>query len=110
MADHQEYLEKVRKYDPGADEEHVKKLYNRLRLTISNRDAATVACSDKAELETVRDGFCKKTLGLDGAHSDDQIMGVLQQVCQDMSADGGNKHRIPFYYLVAKHTNTLDKL
>ncbi|GGY47212.1 DUF2853 family protein [Parvularcula lutaonensis] len=110
MAGHEEYLEKVRKYDAGADEEHVKKLYNRLRLTISNRDAATVACSDKSELETIRDGFCKKTLGLDAKHSDDEIMDVLKKVCEEMSGDGGNKHRIPFYYLVAKHTNTLDKL
>ena len=108
MSGHEEFLEKVRAYDAGADEEVVKKLYSRLRLAISNRDAATVACSDKAELETIRDGFCKKTLEL--SHSDDEIMGVLEKVCEEMKGDGGNKHRIPFYYLVAKHTSTLDKL
>jgi len=110
MAGHEEFLEKVHKYDAGADEDVVKKLYNRLRLAIQNRDASTVACSQKSELETIRDGFCKKTLGLDAKHSDDEIMGVLEKVCEEMKEDGGNKHRIPYYYLVAKHTGTLDKL
>ena len=110
MAGHEEFLEKIRSYDAGADEEVVKKLYNRLRLSIQNRDAATVACSQKSELETIRDGFCKKTLGLDAKHSDDEIMGVLEKVCDEMSGDGSQKHRVPYYYLVAKHTGTLDKL
>ncbi|MEE4208587.1 MAG: DUF2853 family protein [Parvularcula sp.] len=110
MAGHEEYLDMIRKYDSGADEEVVKKLHARLRLAISGRDAATVACSDKAELETVRDGFCKKTLGLDEQHSDDAIMNVLRGVCETMSAEGGRKHRMPFYYLVAKETGTLGKI
>ena len=108
MAAFEEHLAYIHKYDSGADEAVAKKLYNRLRLTLSNRDAATVACSDKSELETVRDGFCKKTLGLDAQHSDDEIMGVLKNVCQEMSADR-TKDRVTFYYLTAKHTNTLDK-
>ena len=110
MADFEEHLADVQKYDAGADEAVVKKLYHRLRLTISNRDAATVACSDKAELETVRDGFCKKTLGLDEKHSDDEIMSILEGVCQEMSDETRGKPRIPYYYLVAKNTGTLDKL
>lgn len=110
MSGHEEFLDKIRAYDPGAEEEHVEKLHNRIRLAISNRDAATVACSDRGELETIRDGFCKKTLGLDAAHSDDEIMAVLDRVCEEMKGDGGHKHRMPFYYLVAKHTGTLDRL
>jgi hypothetical protein len=110
MSDHEEYLAKVRKYDDGADPETVKKLANRLGIALRNRDSSTVACSDPSELRTVRDGFCKKTLGLDDQHSDDEIMDVLKKVCEEMSGDGGNKHRVPFYYLVAKHTGTLDKI
>ena len=110
MAGHEEYLEKIQAYDAGADEAVVKSLYNRIRLAISNRDAATVACSDKSELETIRDGFAKKTLGLDAQHSDEEIMAVLSKVCEEMKGDGGNKHRMVFYYLVAKHTGTLEKL
>ena len=111
MADYEDHLAKIQEYDSGADEDVVKKLYNRLRLTLSNRDAATVACSDKAELETVRDGFCKKTLELDSAgHDDDAIMSVLEKVCQEMSAEKSGKPRMAYYYLVAKHTGTLDKI
>jgi hypothetical protein len=110
MADHQEHLEKIRSYDSEADEAVVKKLYSRLRLSMQNRDAQTVACSDKAELEHIRDGFCKKTLDLGEGHSDEEIMKVLQGVCQTMSGDGGRKSRMTFYYLVAKETNTLDRI
>jgi hypothetical protein len=110
MAGHEEYLDMIRKYDSGADEDVVKKLYGRLRLSISNRDASMVACSDRSELETIRDGFCKKTLELGGQHSDEEIMSVLEGVCQDMSADGGRKHRMAFYYLVAKKTGTLGRV
>jgi hypothetical protein len=110
MADHQEHLDKIRSYDAGADEEVVKKLYARLRLSMQNRDAQTVACSDKAELEHIRDGYCKKTLGLGEKHSDEEIMQVPEGVCQTMSGDGGRKSRMPFYYLVAKETGTLDQI
>ncbi|MCQ8186303.1 DUF2853 family protein [Parvularcula maris] len=110
MADHQEHLDKIRSYDSGADEEVVKKLWSRLRLSMQNRDAQTVACSDKAELEHIRDGYCKKTLDLGDKHSDEEIMGVLQNVCQTMSGDGGRKSRMTFYYLVAKETGTLEKI
>lgn len=112
MADdkHAEYLEKVRKYDAGADEDKVKSIANRLGIALRNRDSSLVSCSDKSELESIRDGFCKKRLGLDAGHSDEEIMGVLNEVCTEMAAEGGNKHRVPFYYLVAKKTNTLDKV
>ena len=110
MADQEEYLAKVHAYDPGADAAVVKKIVSHLGIALQSRDSSLVACSDDDELIRIRDGFCKKKLGLDAAHSDDAIMAVLRKVCQEMSGDGGNKHRVPFYYLVAKHTGTLDKI
>ena len=112
MADdkHAEYLEKVRKYDADADEDKVRSIANRLGVALRRRDSSLVSCSDKAELATIRDGFCKKRLGLDAKRSDDEIMDVLAEVCTEMAAEGGNKHRVPFYYLVAKKTGTLDKV
>lgn len=107
---HAEYLEKVRKYDPDADADKVRSIANKLGIALRNRDSSLVSCSDKSELERVRDGFCKKHLGLDSGHSDDEIMGVLNEVCTQMAGDKGNKHRVPFYYLVAHKTNTLGKV
>ena len=110
MADHAEYLERVRKYDADASEEHVSNIVKRLGIALQGRDSSLVSCSDKSELERVRDGFAKKRLGLDEKHSDDEIMGVLNEVCAEMAGDKGQKHRVPFYYLIAKKTGTLDKV
>lgn len=105
-----DYIDNVRKYAPEADEAHVQKIVSHLGIALQSRDSSLVACSDRSELETIRDGFCKKKLALDTEHSDDAIMGVLENVCQEMSPEGGNKSRVTFYYLVAKHTGMLDKL
>ena len=108
--DHDAYLERVRKYDPDADADRVKSLVNKLGIALRNRDSSLVSCSDKEELKTVRDGFAKKRLGLDEKHSDEEIMDAINEVCTQMAGDGGQKHRVPFYYLLAKQTGTLDKL
>ncbi len=107
---HAEYLEKVQKYDADADPALVKKIANKLGIALQSRDSSLVSCSDSSELERIRDGFAKKTLGLDAGHSDDQIMEKINEVCVQMAGDGGNKHRVPFYYLLAKGTGTLDKV
>lgn len=44
------------------------------------------------------------------ACSEDEIMAVIRKVCEEMRGDGGNRHRVPFDHLVAKHTGTLDKV
>ena len=107
---HAEYLEKVRKYDPDADPDTVKRIANKLGIALQSRDSSLVSCSDEGELRSIRDGFCKKRLGLDAKHSDEEIMGVLHEVCAEMAGDKGQKHRVPFYYLVAKKTGTLDRV
>ena len=108
--DHDAYLERVRKYDADADADQVKSLVNKLGIALRSRDSSLVSCSDKGELESIRDGFAKKRLGLDAKHSDDEIMSAINEVCTQMAGDGGQKHRVPFYYLLAKKTDTLAKL
>lgn len=108
--DHEAYLERVRKYDADADADKVKSIVNKLGIALRNRDSSLVSCSDKGELESIRDGFAKKRLGLDEKHSDDEIMDAINEVCTQMADDRGQKHRVPFYYLLAKNTNTLDKV
>ena len=112
MADdkHAEYLEKVRKYDADADADKVKSIANKLGIALQSRDSSLVSCSDEGELKSIRDGFAKKRLGLDAKHSDEEIMGVINEVCAEMAGEKGQKHRVPFYYLLAKKTGTLDKV
>ena len=112
MADdkHAEYLEKVRKYDPDADEAKVRSIASKLGIALQSRDSSLVSCSSDSELRSVRDGFCKKRLGLDEKHSDEEIMGVINEVCAQMAGERGQKHRVPFYYLIAHKTGTLDKV
>ena len=108
--EHANYLAKVQKYDAGADPEKVRKIVNKLGIALQGRDSSLVSCTDVSELERIRDGFAKKTLGLDAKHSDEQIMEKINEVCTQMAGDASNKHRVPFYYLLAKNTGNLGKV
>jgi hypothetical protein len=100
-----EYLEDVRTYVPNADAAVVERIVKYLGIALRNRDSSLVSCSDRSELERVRDGFCRKKLGLEKAIADQAI----EAVCQRMSEER-NKHRVTFYYLIADRTGTLGKL
>jgi hypothetical protein len=67
---------------------------------IYNADASTVAGSQAAELETVKNNFLMKKLGLkDGAELDTAIASVLQTYGQSER----NKYRAVVYYMLTKH-------
>lgn len=74
---------------------------------LSQRDASLVSCSDQAELDRIRENFCKKKLSLD--LSDDKIDKILADVCKTMSAER-NKSRVTFYYLTAEKCGKLSAL
>lgn len=74
---------------------------------LSQRDASLVSCSDREELDRVRENFCKKKLGLD--MSDEKIDAILADVCKTMSAER-NKSRVTFYYLTAEKSGKLSEL
>ncbi len=76
-----------------------------LGIALQGRDSSLVSCSDPSELARVRDGFCKKKLGLEASAAD----AAVQAACAKMSEDR-NKHRVTFYYLVAENSGTLSKL
>ena len=67
---------------------------------IYNADASTVAGSDKSELETVKNNFLIKKLGLkDSPDLDKAIASVMEQY----GKSNKTKHRAVVYYLLAKH-------
>lgn len=65
--------------------------------SIYNKDSSTVACGQESELETVKNNYLIKKLGLsDGAKLDDAI----QEVCKAIGTSVKNKYRAVFYYML----------
>lgn len=103
MSDH---LEDVKKYaKKPVNEAAVAGLEKTYRLVLSQADTRYVACSDKAELETVRKNFLEKKLGLSG----DDLDASVKEVCETMKATR-SKSRLTFYYLLAERYGKLDAL
>lgn len=68
--------------------------------SIYNSDAATVAGSQQAELDTVKNNFLIKKLGLaDGANLDAGIDAVMEKY----GRSNANKYRAVVYYLLTVH-------
>jgi hypothetical protein len=68
--------------------------------SIYNADSATVAGSQQSELDTVKNNFLIKKLGLtDGPELDTAIDKVIEQY----GRSNKNKYRVVIYYLLAVH-------
>lgn len=68
--------------------------------SIYNADASTVAGSQPAELETVKNNFLMKKLGLaDGPH----LMDAINSVIETYGKSERTKYRAVIYYMLAKH-------
>jgi hypothetical protein len=67
---------------------------------IYNADSATVAGGQAAELETVKNNFLIKKLGLkDGP----QLMDAIKSVINTYGQSERNKYRAVIYYMLTKH-------
>ena len=100
-----DYLADVKKYDANASEAVVAGLVRHCGIALRNKDSSNVSCSDQAEVDRVKNGFCKKKLAV--TDSDEKIDAVLAGVCATMKADR-LKGRVTFYYLVAHKYGKLD--
>jgi hypothetical protein len=67
---------------------------------IYNADASTVAATQAAELDTVKNNFLIKKLGLkDGP----QLMEAINKVLDTYGRSERNKYRAVVYYMLTKH-------
>ena len=67
---------------------------------IYNADASTVAATQESELETVKENFLIKKLGLgDGP----QLMDAINSVIDTYGRSERNKYRAVVYYMLTKH-------
>ncbi|WP_424928064.1 DUF2853 family protein [Amaricoccus tamworthensis] len=84
----------------SADMDLLKKVVIGLGPSIYNADAATVAASQKSELNTIRNNFLMKKLGLsDGPELDAGINAAIETY----GKSNRNKYRAVIYYLLTKH-------
>lgn len=65
--------------------------------SIHDADASLVACSDPAELKTVKENFLMGKLGLEDSPRLDE---AIEQACGGMGQSNRRKHRVTFYYLL----------
>ncbi len=68
--------------------------------SIYNKDSSTVAGSDQSELDTVRNNFLIKKLGLSASQDLD---GAIATVMAKYGKSNPSKHRAVVYYMLAKH-------
>ncbi len=94
----------VKKYAKAVDEKAVAGIVKHLGIALKKQDSSLVSCTDKAELDRIRDGFVKKKLAISG--SDAEIDAAIKKVCEAMKADR-TKARVTFYYLLAEHYGKL---
>ncbi len=69
---------------------------------IYNDDASTVAASQPAELETVKNNFLIKKLGLADSPA---LMDAINSVLDTYGRSERNKYRAVVYYMLTKHFN-----
>lgn len=91
-------IENINRYTK-ADEELVRSIIVYLGIAARSRDGSLVSCSSKSELNTVRENFLKKKLGL--KESDAKLDKAIAEVCEEMQGDR-QKLRATFYYLLVK--------
>lgn len=68
--------------------------------SIYNKDAATVAATQAAELETVKESFLMKKLGLGDSP---KLMEAINAVIDTYGRSERTKYRAVIYYLLVKH-------
>jgi hypothetical protein len=67
---------------------------------IYNKDSATVAGSDQSELETVKNNFLIKKLGMADSP---KLMDAINAVIDTYGRSERTKYRAVVYYMLAKH-------
>lgn len=68
--------------------------------SIYDNDAQTVAASDKAELERIKDNFLIRKLGLKDGPA---LMEGIDAAVETYGRSERNKYRAVFYYMLVKH-------
>jgi len=99
------YRAEFKKIGVSFDDELLTKVAKGCGPSIYNRDASTVAGSDQKELDTVKNNFLIKKLGL--PESDD-LDGAIKGVVEKFGSSNRNKYRAMFYYMLTEKFSKQD--
>ena len=100
----QDWAADVRKYVPDADEATIAGIVRYCGIALRKVDSSLVSFSDPKETARVRDGYCRKKLGL--TDSDAVVDAAIAAVGERMKEDR-TKNRVTVYYLLAEHFGKL---
>jgi hypothetical protein len=92
-------IAEAKRLNLGLEDEFIAKVTKGLGPVIYNKGTANVACSKKDELETVKNNFLKKKLGL--TNDDKELDEAIKEVCEKLGKSNKNKFRVHFYALLA---------
>lgn len=97
----QKYAEDIKtKFGENPDMDLLTKVAIGLGPAIYNLDASKVSGSDDKELETVKNNFLIKKLGLADSPA---LMDAINTVIQKYGQSEKNKYRAVIYYMLTKH-------
>ncbi len=88
------------KFGESADMDLLKKVTIGLGPSIYNLDASKVSGGDDKELETVKNNYLIKKLGLKDSP---ELMTAIKSVMEKYGSSNKNKHRAVVYYMLCKH-------
>ncbi|PCE63889.1 DUF2853 family protein [Sediminicola luteus] len=88
------------KFGENADMDLLTKVTIGLGPAVYNNDASKVSGSDDKELETIKNNFLIKKLGMDDSPA---LMDAIKSVVTEYGSSVKNKHRAVVYYKLAKH-------
>lgn len=90
------------KFGENPDMDLLTKVAVGLGPAIYNLDASKVSGTDEKELETVKNNYLVKKLGMkDGP----ELMDAVKSVVEKYGSANKNKHRAVVYYMLCKHFN-----
>jgi len=92
-------IEEAAKLKLSISDDLITKVAIGLGPVLYNKDTATVACGQVAELETVKKNFLKKKLGL--TNNDSELDAAIKEVCEQLGSSNRSKYRVHFYALLA---------
>jgi hypothetical protein len=88
------------KFGENADMDLLTKVTVGLGPSIYNLDASKVSGGDEKELETVKNNYLVKKLGLADSPA---LMDAVKSVLDKYGSSNKNKHRAVVYYILCKH-------
>jgi len=88
------------KFGENPDMDLLTKVAVGLGPAIYNLDASKVSGTDEKELETVKNNYLVKKLGM---KDEPKLMDAVKSVVEKYGSSNKNKHRAVVYYMLCKH-------